>query len=70
MIEKDLNFQDKKGWSYAYDFNNPFKKSRGLFDFVRRRKWVRLASKSITTNGSVKKSEELKSQIDLIREEH
>ena len=44
-IQKDTNFNDKKGWSYSNDFNGPFKRSRGLLDFVRRRKWVRIASR-------------------------
>lgn len=43
IVEIDNNFHDKKGWSYANDFNGPFKRSRGLFDLVRRRKWVRYA---------------------------
>ena len=45
-IQKDTNFNDKKGWSYSNDFNGPFKRSRGLLDFVRRRKWVRIASRA------------------------
>lgn len=44
IVEIDANFHDKKGWSYANDFNGPFKRSRGLFDLVRRRKWVRYAA--------------------------
>jgi len=44
-IQKDANFNDKNGWCYANDFNSPFKKTRGLLDFVRRRKWVRVASR-------------------------
>ena len=44
-IQKDPNFNDKNGWSFAHDFNGPFKKARGLLDLVRRRKWVRVASK-------------------------
>jgi len=44
-IQKDTNFNDKKGWCYSNDFNGPFKRSRGLLDFVRRRKWVRIASR-------------------------
>jgi hypothetical protein len=43
IIEKDSNFQDKHGWAYSNDFNGPFKKNRGLLDFVRRRKWARYA---------------------------
>lgn len=43
IVEIDPNFHDKKGWSYANDFNGPFKRSRGLFDLVRRRKWARYA---------------------------
>lgn len=43
IVEIDNNFHDKKGWSYANDYNGPFKRSRGLFDLVRRRKWVRYA---------------------------
>ena len=42
-IEINKLFHDKKGWQYASDFNGPFKKNRKLFDFVRRRKWVRIA---------------------------
>ena len=42
-VEIDCNFHDKKGWSYANDFNGPFKRERGLLDFVRRRKWIRFA---------------------------
>lgn len=58
QIEKDSQFQDRKGWSYANDFHGPFKKSRGLLDFVRRRKWVRFASRKIkpgesTINASI-----------------
>lgn len=45
QVAMDPHFQDRKGWSYANDFNGPFKKSRGLLDFVRRRKWVRVASR-------------------------
>ena len=45
-IAKDPNFNDKNGWCYANDFNGPFKKTRGLLDFVRRRKWVRVASRA------------------------
>ena len=44
QVEKDPQFQDRKGWSYANDFHGPFKRSRGLLDFVRRRKWVRYAT--------------------------
>ena len=43
-VEMDSLFASKKGWSYAHDFNGPFKKSKGIIDFVRRRKWVRIAS--------------------------
>lgn len=44
IVEIDESFHDKKGWSYAYDFNGPYKKTKGLLDFVRRRKWVRVAA--------------------------
>ena len=43
LVESDTRFQDKDGWSYAYDFSGPWKKSKGMMDFVRRRKWVRIA---------------------------
>jgi hypothetical protein len=46
-VEKDPQFQDRKGWSYANDFHGPFKRSRGLLDFVRRRKWVRFATRKM-----------------------
>lgn len=46
VVEKDPSFHDKNGWSYAYDFNGPYKRSKGLMDFVRRRKWVRVAGAS------------------------
>lgn len=55
-IEKDQQFQDKRGWCYAYDFNGPFKKQRGLLDFVRRRKWVRIATRLQNSDLSVKSS--------------
>jgi len=44
VIDVDMQFNDKKGWGYAYDFTGPFKKNKGIMDFVRRRKWVRVAS--------------------------
>ena len=44
QIEKDPNFCDKKGWQYSNDFHGPFKKTKGILDFVRRRKWVRIAT--------------------------
>lgn len=45
IAERDANFHDKNGWSYSSDFNGPFKKERGLLDFVRRRKWIRIAAR-------------------------
>ena len=52
IAEIDANFHDRKGWSYANDFTGPFKKSRGLFDLVRRRKWVRYAIHQSTGSNS------------------
>ena len=42
FIDKDSDFTDEQGWQYSSDFTYPFRKSMGLLDVVRRRKWVRI----------------------------
>lgn len=59
IVDIDNNFNDKKGWSYANDFNGPFKRSRGLFDLVRRRKWIRFAVYQGPSNPGESKSRRL-----------
>lgn len=54
VVDVDTQFNDKKGWAYAYDFTGPFKKSKGLMDFVRRRKWVRVASNGAVNHQNLK----------------
>lgn len=41
-VEKLPEFTDEQGWQYAVDFNANFHAQKGLFDVVRRRKWVRV----------------------------
>jgi hypothetical protein len=60
-VEIDPNFCSKKGWQYAIDFHGPFKKSKGIIDFVRRRKWVRVASKNVSGGNN---SSGLNSMVD------
>jgi len=42
-VEKMPEFTDTEGWQYAVDFQSNFHSIKGLFDAVRRRKWVRVA---------------------------
>jgi hypothetical protein len=46
-VDKHLEFQDDDGWSYGVDFASPFHKHQGLFDVVRKRKWVRVCKMKI-----------------------
>ncbi|TNV82072.1 hypothetical protein FGO68_gene11220 [Halteria grandinella] len=41
-VEKLPEFTDEQGWQYAVDFNGNFHAQKGLFDVVRRRKWLRV----------------------------
>ena len=44
-VEKLPEFTDDDGWQYAVDFTSPFHKNLGLFDMVRKRKWIRVYRK-------------------------
>ena len=41
-VEKLPEFTDQEGWQYGIDFNSNFHGTKGIFDAVRRRKWVRV----------------------------
>lgn len=41
-VEKSAEFTDENGWQYAVDFNGNFHGHKGIFDAVRRRKWIRV----------------------------
>jgi hypothetical protein len=45
-------FTDPDGWQYALDFNSQFHSHKGLFDAVRRRKWVRACRQKTLTSSS------------------
>lgn len=55
FLDIDPNFHDKHGWQYAYDFNGPYKKSKSILDFVRRRKWIRVASRQTVSSENLEK---------------
>ena len=42
-VEKLPEFTDNEGWQTAVDFNGNWHGSKGLFDAVRRKKWLRLS---------------------------
>ncbi|CDW73311.1 tectonin beta-propeller repeat-containing protein 1 [Stylonychia lemnae] len=48
-VDKHPEFTDDDGWSYGVDFSSPFHKHQGMFDVVRKRKWVRVCKKKNST---------------------
>jgi hypothetical protein len=36
---------DEEGWGYALEFSKPYHKKQQTFDYVRRRKWIRICRK-------------------------
>lgn len=55
-VDKHPEFTDDEGWSYAVDFSSPFHKHQGLFDVVRKRKWVRVCKKKLPSSSPEKET--------------
>ncbi len=48
-VDKHPEFTDDDGWIYSVDFTAPGHKYQGIFDVVRKRKWVRVCKKKTPT---------------------
>ena len=53
-VEKTPDQTDPDGWQYALDFNYNFHGTKGIFDSVRRKKWVRVCRQKLENNSGSK----------------